>query len=104
MSKFQTKKILSAVNVATEQTSETIDMKFNYGFAVQCSFTGAPSGSVLVEGSNDEVSWSTIDTLTISGTDVLASNKDAIYWPSIRVKKAAGGTGTMTATITIKGA
>jgi hypothetical protein len=102
--KFQTKTILSAADVSSNQTSEVVDLRFNYGFAVQASFTGSPTGSVLVEGSNDQVNWSAIDTLTISGTNLLSSNKDAIYFPFVRVYKAAGGTGTITATITIKGA
>jgi hypothetical protein len=104
MSKFVTKTIITAGDVSGNLTSSTVNLQNNYGFAVQCSFTGSPSGTVLVEGSNDQINWSTIDTLTVAALAVLASNKDAIYWPYVRVTKAAGGTGTMTTTITVKGA
>lgn len=102
--KSVTDTILRAVDVSANQASEALDLRFNYGYAVQCTFTGAPSGSVLIEGSNDKTNWSQITSLTVSGLNVLSDNKDAVYWPYIRVSKAAGGTGTMTVTITIKGA
>lgn len=102
--KFQTKTIIDAGDVSGNLSSDSLDFKYNYGFAVQCTFTGSPSGSVLIQGSNDGTNWSTIETLAVSGTTILASNKDAIYWPFIKVSKAAGGTGTLTVKITIKGA
>lgn len=102
--KSVTDTILRAVDVSANQASEALDLRFNYGYAIQCSFTGSPSGSVLIEGSNDKTNWSQITSLTISGVNILSDNKDAVYWPYIRVSKAAGGTGTMTVTITIKGA
>jgi hypothetical protein len=102
--KFQTKTILTAGDVSGNLTSDVIDLRFNYGFAVQCLFTGAPTGNVIIQGSNDESNWSTITTIATSGTTTLASNNDGIFWPYVRVTKAAGGTGTMTVTITIKGA
>lgn len=102
--KFQTKTIVTAGDVAGNLTSSVMNLENNYGYAVQASFTGAPSGTVLIQGSNDEVNWSTLDTLTISGTTVLHANRDAVYFPFVRAFKAAGGTGTMTVTMTIKGA
>lgn len=102
--KFQTKTIVSAADVASNITSETINLEYNFGYAVQASFTGSPTGTVLVQGSNDQTNWSTLDTLTISGTTLQHANRDAVYFPFIRAFKAAGGTGTMTVTITIKGA
>jgi hypothetical protein len=98
------KAIIEAGDVSGNLVSEALNLRFNYGLAVQCTFTGAPSGSVLVEGSMDEESWSVIDTLAVSGTNILSSNKDAIYWPYVRVSKATGGTGTMTVKVCIKGA
>lgn len=107
--KYQTKKIVDAANVASDITSTEIDLRFNYGCVYQAKLTGAPSGDVILQGTNDEPSessraWSTIKTDTISGTNTIANNVDGLYWPFIRVFKAAGGTGTMTVTITIKGA
>lgn len=102
--KFQTKTIVPSEDVSGNIVSEIINLQNNYGYAVQATFTGAPTGAVLIEGSNDEGNWSTLDTLTISGTNTLFANRDAVYFPFIRASKAAGGTGTLTVTITIKGA
>lgn len=106
--KYQTKEIISAGDVSGALASETIDLRYNYGFAMQAKLTGAPSGDVICQGTNDEPgttqTWSLIDTQTISGTTTIFTNKDGIYWPYIRVIKAAGGTGTLTVSITIKGA
>ena len=102
--KFQTKTILEAGDVSGALASEVIDMRYNYGFAMQAILTGAPSGDVISQGSNDQTNWSVIDSQAISGTTTIATNKDGIYWPYVRVIKAGGGTGTMTVTMTIKGA
>lgn len=102
--KFITKTILSAGDVSGALTSSIMNLQNNYGYAVQATFTGSPTGSVLVQGSNDQQNWSDLDTLTISGTDILFANRDGVYFPFIRVSKLAGGTGTMTVKITIKGA
>jgi hypothetical protein len=105
MSKFITKTIVDAQSMASDITSSVINLQYNYGFALQCSFsTAGGTGSVIVQGSNDQTNWSQIDSLALSGNTVLSSNKDAIYWPYIRVFKASGGTGNMTVTITVKGA
>lgn len=101
--RFQTKQIVSAQNVAANITSEVINLELSFGFAVQCTFTGSPTGTVLIQGSNDGVNWSLIATLTVASLAVLFTNQDAIYWPFVRAFKAAGGTGTMTTTITTKG-
>ena len=101
--KFQTKTIISAGDVSTNLTSIIMDLEYNYGYAVQASFTGSPTGSVLIQGSNDQVNWSTLDTLAVSGTTLLFANRDAVYFPYVRASKASGGTGTMTVTMTIKG-
>lgn len=107
--KFQTKTIVSAADVSANINSSIMNMQNNYGYAIQTTLTGAPSGDVVVQGTNDEnptasSEWSEIEKTTIAGTTTIAFNKDAIYWPFVRVFKAAGGTGTMTVTITIKGA
>jgi hypothetical protein len=107
--KYQTKTIVDAEDVSGAITSAEIDLRNNYGCAYQAKLSGAPSGDVVLQGTNDEPSassreWTTIKTDTISGTTTIANNVDGLYWPYIRVYKAAGGTGTMTVTITIKGA
>jgi hypothetical protein len=98
-----TKTVLSAVNVANNQTSEAIDLRFNYGVFVQAALTGSPTGDIVLQASNDLVTWTELDKVTISTTSHFI-NKDAIYAPYVRIYKAAGGTGTMSVTVTVKGA
>lgn len=95
--------IINAGDVSGALTSEVIDLRYNYGFATVTTLTGAPSGDVVVQGSIDQTTWVTIDSQTISGTTTQFVNKDAIYYPYVRVFKASGGTGTMTTKISIKG-
>lgn len=104
MSRFQTDTIIDAADVSVDATSPVIDFRYLYGFAVSATFTGAPTGTVIIQGSNDQTNWTPIATLTISGTTAQYDNKDAIYWPYIRAFKAAGGTGTVKVMITTKGA
>jgi hypothetical protein len=101
--KYQVIDALSAADVASNQTSPTIDIRFNYGYAVVCTFTGAPTGTVLIRGSIDGTTWITLDTLTVSGTTTLAVNRSDVFYPYLSVYKASGGTGTVTAKICIKG-
>lgn len=100
--KFQDKVILDAVNVANNQVSEVIDLRFNYGYAIVATFTGSPTGNLLVEASIDKITWVQLSSDAVSAT--ISKNVDAVYYPYLRVSKAAGGTGTMTVKIAIKGA
>lgn len=101
--KSQTKKIVSAADVASDITSEVIDLRLNYGVFIQATFTGAPSGSIVLQASNDKTTWTTLDSVTISSTTPLSINKDAIHAPYLRVYKGSGGTGSCTVTLTLKG-
>lgn len=101
--KFQTKTILSDGDVAGALTSAVLNIQNNYGVFIQAVLTGAPTGDIVLQGSNDEATWTEIDKVAISASSHMI-NKDAIYAPFIRVFKAAGGTGTLTLTATIKGA
>ena len=101
--KSVTDTIINAADVANNIESEWVDMRFNYGYAIQATFTGSPSGSVVVEGSNDKSALTQISTTTITGTNTIGLNQDAVFWPWIRVKKAAGGVGTLSVSLTLKG-
>ena len=100
--KFQTVEIITSGNPSANLTSEVIDIRFNYGVFIQAKYTGSPTGDIVLEASNDQVTWTQIDKVTISGASNFI-NKDAIYAPYVRIYKAAGGTGTVTVTATIKG-
>ena len=102
--KFKSSIIVNAGDVSAQITSTVIDMRFEYGLCYVATFTGAPSGAVLVEGSIDQATWVQIDSKTISGTTPTSANLDAQYWPYMRISKAAGGTGSMTVKVCPKGA
>lgn len=70
------------------------------GFAVQPVIkfqayetgTGAVTGTVLIEGSNDPsyASWVTIATLTLSGTTAIsAGTATTSNWPNVRARTTA---------------
>lgn len=103
MIKSQTVELISAADVSANIESDVIDLRFNLGVYIQASFTGSPSGSVVLQASNDQSNWSTLDTVSISGTTLLSINKPDIYAPYVRVIKASGGTGTMSVSLTLKG-
>lgn len=104
MSRFMLDKVIDGGDVSGNLASTVIDFRYAYGYAVQANLTGSPTGTILVQGSCDQTNWTTISTLTISGTTSQYDNKDAIYWPYIKVTKASGGTGTLTVWLTTKGA
>lgn len=101
--KYQTKTIISAGDPSGNLTSESLNIQNNYGVFIQAVLTGSPTGDIVLQASNDEASWVEIDKVTISAAQHYI-NKDAIYAPFVRIYKAAGGTGTVTVTATIKGA
>lgn len=101
--KQKTDTILSAADVSVGATSEVVDLRYSYGFAAVTTFTGAPTGNVVIEGSIDQTTWVQINSQAISGTTPVFLNQDAIYYPYVRVFKAGGGTGTMTTKISFKG-
>jgi hypothetical protein len=78
--------------ISTEPTtgaltqSQGIDFEYSYGYCVQVVIAGTtPSATLKVQGSIDEVTWVDISSLTIAAAGSFFDNKDAIYWPKLRV-------------------
>jgi hypothetical protein len=104
MSKFQVETVVDASTTASDFTSKIMDLRLNYGYCVSVTFTGAPTGTILIQGSLDQESWFTLDTLTISGATPLSAQRDAVYYMYIRAfHVGAAGAGTATVKIGIKG-
>jgi hypothetical protein len=98
--------ILSAVAANANAVSKVIDLRFNYGYALIVSFSGTPNGTLNIEGSIDESLWTVIDTQAQTNTTSRSYNKDAIYYPFIRVSwvnTSSGALSTITAKISTKG-
>jgi len=87
MPRFMKELIISTpVTSGASTASKVIDFELSYGYCVQVVTTGTtPSGTLKVQGSIDEVTWTDISSLTISAAGSLFDNKDAIYWPKLRV-------------------
>lgn len=96
--------------------SSLIHLDQNYGFSIQCIFTGTPTGTLKIQGSNDVgydsngggvVNWSDIAGATIALTGAAGSgmfNLDATYykWARLFYTRVAGS-GTLTARLNSKG-
>lgn len=109
MSKFGDSIAINAGDVSTNLVSNPIDIRYDYGLAYVVTLTGAPSGSVLLEGTVEvdnlttTATWVLIQSDTISGTTTIFGNKDALYYTYVRIRKVAGGTGAITARVNVKG-
>jgi hypothetical protein len=105
MSKFQVDTVVDAASTVADFTSTSMDLRCNYGYCATATFTGAPTGTILIQGSLDGITWFTLDTLTISGTTALSVQRDAVYYMYIRAfHTGAAGVGTATVKLGIKGA
>jgi hypothetical protein len=87
--------------------SEVIDLRFNYGIAVQWVITGATlDGTAAIEQSIDGAHWVDLQADTINGAGEIYFEKDAIYYPFLRLRWTNGAStdALINAFICIKGA
>jgi hypothetical protein len=87
MPRFMKELILSTpATTGALAESKVIDFELSYGYCVQVVTLGTtPSATLKVQGSIDEITWADISSLTINAAGSLFDNKDAIYWPKLRV-------------------
>lgn len=68
-----------------DAASDIIDFRNSYGFSVQWNIAGtSPTGSAIVQGSNDGESWTAVSTVAVSASGSSFDNKDAIYYKYLR--------------------
>lgn len=68
-------------------TSDVFDLRNSYGYCVQFLTAGtSPVGTAKVQGSINQTQWTDITSIAVSATGSVFDNKDAIYWPFIRVQ------------------
>lgn len=114
--KFGPSTIMSAVAVSSTTifNSTAIDFGFNQLASAQVSWTGTPTGTLTVQGSNDNVNWITLTATGITSPAGGASSTFVTVGPGgnivnnmtnyIRfVYTNASGSGTMTMIATTKG-
>lgn len=99
--------LVNGASMAADVTSAAQDLSFYWVFSMQAVFTGSPVGSIELQASNDNVTFT-----TISGTNTAVSAASNIMWnvenagyKYVRVfYDATSGTGSLTCTYFGKGA
>ena len=94
--------------MGSDITSDAVSLEFIILYSIQFSWTGtAPVGTITLEASNDGVAWTTI---TDSATAISGATGDGVIEYSLAGHKIvrakytrASGTGTLNATINLKG-
>lgn len=114
--------IMDEVDVSVDQESPGYWLDQVYGVAFQAVFSGSPTGTVHLEGSNDRglplmpgqppsdqgvVTWNEIlnSNTAVTGAGPVTWNYNGVFYRWIRlVYVAISGTGTVTVTVNTKGA
>lgn len=96
---------LDNVSLDADKSSLPIDLNGIYGFFAQWLITGSATGSMIMQGSVDGITYHDISTTNLSGTKGFV-NLDAQYYRWLIVKfSRTGGTSSdkMTAQVFLKG-
>jgi len=101
-------KVIAAGSMAGNLTSDAIDIRLQYGFAVFAAWTGTPTGVLKMQASPDGISgWLDITGVTASPSGGAGSyflNKEWQFYPYVRfVYTRTSGTGSLDVWYTGKG-
>lgn len=98
------KKILNAVSMAANTTSEVVDIAEVTGYCVHAIWTGAPVGNIDVCGSNDGINFVSINTQAAGGAaGQLLLNVERQHYRYMWVEYAfTSGTGSLTCYLSAK--
>lgn len=92
------KQILNAQSMSTDITSDTVDIAELVGYCVHAIWTGAPTGRVRAEASNDNINFvevSSEDTAGAAGQYLV--NYENQHYRYVRVRYSrTSGTGNLT--------
>lgn len=99
--------LFSAGDMSGNLTSASIDIEFLDNVSVQAAWTGSPVGTFNVQGSVDQISWSTLTTnpvITAAGSpDNGLFDLNQLSFPFVRlIYTATSGTGTLVAKVSAK--
>lgn len=84
--------ILDTTDLATEITSDTIELDHIYGYSIYILYTGSNSANQMettacLQVSNDGVSWSTYHEFSLEGpADTCVVNATDVFYKMARVK------------------
>jgi hypothetical protein len=93
--------ISNAADISANYTSESVDISFANGFAVQMQWTGTPTGTLRIQGSLDGILFSNVPSgsVALAGVagDTLFNTSYPVHYTHVRVSyTAAAGAGTLT--------
>jgi hypothetical protein len=102
--KIKNTKILDAVVLTADRTSDVIDIGEAVGLSVHAIWTGTPAGTVKIQGSNDSINFVDIDTQSAGGAagQKLFNLANQMYAYARVSYVFASSTGTLTAYICLK--
>lgn len=97
-------KILDAVLMTSNQESESIDIGEASGYAVHAIWTGTPTGTIKVQGSNDNSNFIDIDSQAAGGAagQKLFNLANQMYRYTKVVYTFGSSTGSLTAHVSLK--
>lgn len=61
------KRLFTDVAMTANRESEVVDISEVTGFCVHSYWTGTPAGNIVVQGSNDGINFTTVDTQAAGG-------------------------------------
>lgn len=95
--------ILSAVDMTTDQTSVSSNIKECRLVAVHLIYAAGATGSLQIQASNDDSNWTAVSTTALSGSAGSVMYNVEAGFAFIRVfYDATSGSGALTATINAK--
>jgi hypothetical protein len=98
--------VLANGSMAANITSPSIHIRDVSAATLQANWTGTPSGSLILQISNDELVWTDYSgsTALVSGPGNFAWNMLSAPFPFVRINYLfAGGTGLLNLTLSGKG-
>jgi hypothetical protein len=102
---------IDSADMSANITGDPINLASHLGIALQCDFSGVPSGVIKIQASCDltqdegsVINWTNIYELDVAGAGNKIFNCRNIYYKWIRlVYEATAGSGTLAVNYTVKG-
>lgn len=99
---------ISGGDMSADITGPAQDLSYIIGYSVQAVWSGSPVGNIIVQCSNDGITWKDItSTTTATGGgagSVILNIVDAMYKKSRVIFSRTSGTGTLNVVLMAKGA
>lgn len=92
------KKIVDSVTIATFTASSSVDISTTSGYAVHMIWTGTPTGTLSIKGSNDNSNFSLVSSVSTGGAASQSlTNIEKAHYNFVRVEYThSSGSGDLT--------